>query len=262
MGETEIVIFIGLISLTIVAFVVVTFALVVQYRKRKINYEQERKAMAEIHRTELLNIKMEVQEETMQHIGIEIHDSIAQKLTLASLHLQQTEYENKFKELNGTLILTSSLINETLDDLRLLSRRLLKTDEEQIDIADALKKECERIQQLRICNIHFSSDSFRIHLTTEIAHTVLRIVQEMIQNSLKHAACRNINVNIANKNSPFTLSVSDDGVGFDMRAAGIYSGFGLKNIKKRAGIINAELKITSRPGKGTSLTLILSPENI
>lgn len=262
MGETEIVLFIALISLTIVAFIIVTVALVFQYRKRKIGYEHEKKITNEIHRTELLNIKMEVQEETMQHIGIEIHDSIAQKLTLASLHLQQTEYENKYQELNSTLILSSSLINESLDDLRLLSHRLLKPIEEQIDIVYALKTECERVKQLQICNVHFQSDSFVITLTTEIAHTILRIVQELIQNSLKHAACKNMHVNIQNKNSDLTLLVSDDGAGFNLHTIKNGNGFGLQNIKKRAAIIGAVLDVASEPGKGTYMKLILSQTNM
>lgn len=258
MGETEIIIFIALISLTIVAFIIVIVALVLQYRKRKVVYEHEKQLTDELHKAELLNIKMEVQEETMQRIGIEIHDSISQKLTLASLHLQQTEYENKYQELNNTLILGSSLINESLDELRLLSRRLLKQPGEQIDIVNILTLECQRVLQLHICYISIQSDCSSISMDTEIAHTILRIVQELIQNCLKHAACRKILIDIQNKDTPFTLALSDDGVGFNMAAAEKGSGIGLKSIKKRAGIIGAAIIVASEPGKGTHIKLTLS----
>jgi signal transduction histidine kinase len=257
MGETEIIVFIALISLTILAFVIVTVALVFQYRKRKIIYEHEKKVADELHKAELLNVKMEVQEETMQHIGIEIHDSVAQKLTLASLHLQQTEYENKFQELNHTLILSSNLINESLDDLRLLSRRLLKQAEEQIDVVYTLQTECDRVAQLKICNVNFNSDCSGISMNTAVVHTLLRIVQELIQNSLKHSGCKHICVSIQNKDMPFTLKVSDDGKGYDMENAGKSAGVGLKNIQKRAGIIDGAIEQHSEPGKGTHIKLTL-----
>jgi signal transduction histidine kinase len=258
MGETEIIIFIALVSLAIIAFVVLTIALLLQYRKKKMGYENEKKETEELHKTELLNVKLEVQEETMQHIGTEIHDSIAEKLTLASLHLQHSEYENKYPGLNDVLILTSSLINESLDDLRLLSRRLLKQADEQTDIVLSVQRECNRVAQLKICAVHFTTDCPSINMDTKVANTVLRIVQESIQNSLKHARCKNISITIEKKQVPFVLCISDDGTGFDTEAAGQSQGVGLKNIKKRAGIIGAELLQISTPGKGTSTKVIFT----
>ncbi len=262
MGETEILVFIILISVAILAFVVVTVALVLQYRKRKIIYENDKRIAAEFHNIELMSVKMEVQEETMQHIGIEIHDSIAQKLTLASLHLQKTEYENKYNELNDTLILSSSLINESLDDLRLLSRRLLKRSEEQIDIVNTLQTECKRVAQLKICHVEFQSDCSGLSLNTEIVHTFLRIVQELIQNSLKHSSCKSITVIINNSETNFSLSIKDDGIGFNRNDALTRNGSGLKNIEKRAAIIGAKMMYESIIGKGTQFSFILPYQNL
>jgi signal transduction histidine kinase len=221
-------------------------------------YENEKKETEALHKTELLNVKLEVQEETMHHIGIEIHDSIAEKLTLASLHLQHSEYENKYPELNDILILSSSLINESLDDLRLLSRRLLKQADEQTDIVQSLQRECNRVAQLKICTVHFVADCTSINMDTKVANTLLRIVQESIQNSLKHARCKNISIAIENKQGPFTLCINDDGIGFDTEVAAQSQGIGLKSIKKRTGIIGAELIQISKPGKGTSTKVIFT----
>lgn len=254
MGKTEILAFIVLISVTIFVFFAVIIGMIVQYRRKKISYEHEKKVTDELHKSELLNIKMEVQEETMQQIGIEIHDFIAQKLTLASLRLQQIEYENRYAELNSSLITTSSLINESLDDLRQLSHKLLRNSKEQIDIVDLLKSEYERVKQLGICNIHFKSDCSGLSVTTDAGHTILRIVQEFIQNSLKHSGCKNLQLSIDSSDS-FRLFVSDDGKGFDMNAEMTGGGFGLKNIRKRAGLIHADLVISSQPGSGTSMQL-------
>jgi signal transduction histidine kinase len=260
MGETEIILFTGLITLAIVALIIVTVALVMQYRKRKIMYDNEKRITGELHKNELLNVKVEVQEETMQHIGVEIHDSIAQKLTLVSLHLQQLEYENKHPGIKNVLTESNALINESLNDLRLLSRRLLKQGEEKTDIVACIKRECDRLNQLQLCRMHFTADGTEINMDTQIVHTLLRIVQEALQNSLKHAACKNININITSRHTLFTLVVSDDGRGFNPGSAETGNGIGLKNIKKRAGIIGAVLTHESAPGRGTRVTITL-PQN-
>ena len=262
MGEAEVLIFIILISAAIIAFAIVTVALVLQYRRRKINYEKEKKLAAEFHKAALLNVKMEVQEETMHRIGIEIHDSVAQKLTLASLHLQKTEYESKFSELNQTLLLSSALINESLDELRLLSRKLLNHVAEQVDIVHVLEAECERVQKLGICEVHFETDSTGIMLQSEVVHTVIRIVQELLQNSLRHSSCKNIYVRIQRNESSFILTVKDNGIGFTKSINAARPGVGLKNIRSRAELIGAELIQESTPGKGVFTKLILSEKNL
>jgi signal transduction histidine kinase len=262
MGETEIIIFIALVSLAIIAFVVMTVALLLQYRKKKMAYEHDKQETEALHKTELLNVKLEVQQETMQHIGVEIHDSIAEKLTLASLHLQHTEYLNKYPGLKDMLILSSSLINESLDELRLLSRRLLKHGDGQTDIVQSLQIECNRVAQLKLCAVHFASDCATINLDTKVANTILRIVQESIQNSLKHARCQNISVSIQHKQPPFTLCIQDDGIGFDLDAAALSQGIGLKSIKKRAAIIGANLLHESSPGNGSRIKMIFENKSL
>jgi signal transduction histidine kinase len=159
------------------------------------------------------------------------------------------------------LILTSTLINESLDELRLLSHRLLKQADERTDIVPLLQRESSRIAQLKICSVHFVTDCTSINMDTKLANTLLRIVQESIQNSLKHAQCKNISIGIESKQGPFTLCINDDGIGFDMAAAHQSSGIGLKSIKKRAGIIGAELVQISNPGKGTSTKVIFTQQN-
>jgi signal transduction histidine kinase len=261
MGETEVIVFIALVSLAIIAFVVMTVALLLQYRKKKVSYEHEKVAAEQLHKTELLNVKLEVQQETMQHIGTEIHDSVSEKLTLASLHLQHTEYQNQYPELKDILILSSSLINESLDELRLLSRRLLKQPDGHTDIVQSLQTECNRVAQLKLCAIHFESDCNNISLDTKVANTLLRIVQESIQNSLKHAHCSNISITLQNKQPPFALRISDDGIGFDADTAQASQGFGLKSIKKRAAIIGAQFVQESCPGKGTHIQIVFPQQH-
>jgi signal transduction histidine kinase len=144
-------------------------------------------------------------------------------------------------------------VGESLDDLRLLSHRLLKHKEDETDIVACLGRECERLRLLKVCDISFRSNSSAVFVDTYLVHTALRILQESLQNSLKHSGCRHICISLENRNDKLVLSVKDDGRGFDMKAA--TQGVGLRNIKRRADIIGAWVKQESAPGMGTQLKL-------
>ncbi len=96
MGKAEITIFIILINAILLIFIIGIIIFIFQYRKRKILHQKEKGIMEEKHRIELLNTQLEIQQQTMQFIGREIHDSVTQKLTLASIYTQHLEFENQY----------------------------------------------------------------------------------------------------------------------------------------------------------------------
>src|SRR6185436_9531091 len=100
MGQTEIIIFIVLANIILLIFITGIIVFVFQYRKRKLLHEREKIFLEKQHKLDLLNSQLQVQSQTMQFIGQEIHDSVAQKLTLASIYTQQLEFENADTPLN------------------------------------------------------------------------------------------------------------------------------------------------------------------
>jgi len=257
MGDSEIIIFITFITLISLAFIIVIVMLVLRYRKRKLLYDYEQQLARETHRMELLNVKTEVQSETMHQIGIEIHDSIAQKLTLASLHIQRTEHEYSHLPIRDALLQSSELINESLDDLRLLSRRLQMQIGTQTDLVQNIRAEANKVRQLKICDVLFESDRSSIMVDNQIGLTIQRLVQELIQNSLKHAGCACIHIRLETGDHELKLTVQDDGRGFDYQEMLESPGMGLKNIDKRAAIIGAKIQFDTKPNEGTRFVLIL-----
>lgn len=96
MGKTELYLTIILFNIFFVLFLVAVMIYIRKYKQRKIEYLNEIQLKNEIHQKELLATQLEIQQATMQQIGRELHDNIGQKLTLASLYIQQLLYENKF----------------------------------------------------------------------------------------------------------------------------------------------------------------------
>jgi signal transduction histidine kinase len=248
------------ITIFIIAFIILIIIVVVgivlfinQAKMKNINHLTEKKIMEAKHNNELLASQLEMQLQTMQHIGREIHDNVGQKLTLASLYTQQLSYENKAPQINDKIESISSIINESLQELRRLSKSLTDDNIAEKDFVTLLSEECNKIKELKKCAIQFTTSHKNINLDYQTKNILLRIVQEFFQNSIKHSNCTLINVNLAISNSTVNLLLIDNGVGFDNTIN--YIGIGLKNMAKRVEILNGTFELNSKINKGTSLSL-------
>jgi signal transduction histidine kinase len=260
MGKTEITIFIILANLIILIFISGIIIFILQYRKRKLEYEKEKVRIEEQHRLDMLNSHIVIQQQTMQFIGGEIHDSVAQKLTLASIYSQKLEFENKYPGIADKINAISEIINDSLAELRDLSKTLTDNRIQQTSLTDLLRQECERLNDAGVCKATFVSD-FGNEMSVTVKSFLLRVLQEFIQNSLKHAACNQINIRIEANNDGLSVVASDDGKGFD--SSNIHSkGIGLNNMSRRIRLIGGNFNLESKPGEGTVLRVFIPGQNL
>jgi signal transduction histidine kinase len=254
MEQKEIVVLIfaafAAIALMCIGFVAILFI----HRNRKVNYQNEKKIMSQLHEQILLSTQIEMQTQTMQYIGREIHDNVGQKLTLASLYTQQLAYENKAPQINDKIENISQIINESLTELRQLSKSLTDDSIADNSITDLLQQECNKVNNTKKCSVHFSSHHKNTALPYQTKSILVRIVQEFLQNSIKHAACKNIDVTLNVNDDAVTLKLKDDGKGFDTNTI-TGKGIGLNNMKKRTELIGGHFNFESKAGKGASLTI-------
>lgn len=254
MEQKELTSFIILGNVLLLVFITGILYFIFQYRKRKMLYQQERKLLEDGHRQKLLQSQIDIQQETMQFIGSEIHDSVSQKLTLASLYTSRMEFLNQFPELNTQLQGVSRIINDTLEELRNLSRNLTDRNLQLAPLAEILRMECEQVNETGICTAVLEAPGVFPELPITIKSLVLRIAQEFIQNSLKHAGAKNITIRLSETQNAVTLHMADDGRGFDLQATQS-QGIGLTNMRRRMEKIGAAYHFHSSPGNGTQLQM-------
>lgn len=255
MGETELLLTIVTFNLFFVMFIVAVMIYIRKYKQRKIEYLSEIQIKNEIHQKELLATQLEIQQATMQQIGRELHDNIGQKLTLASLYTQQLLYENKAPEENDRINQVSQIINQSLQDLRSLSKTLTDDNINQKEIVTLIQEEADHANTLQRCKIHFTHNFEYLDLDFVHKNVLLRITQEFIQNSMKHAQCENIFIKLNTcEEILWKLELRDDGIGFNTEEISS-NGIGLTNMKNRAAILGAEFSLDSIRNKGTSLEI-------
>ena len=223
----------------------------------KINISKKEKwELQELHRTELFSNKLEIKQQTLQFIGRELHDNVGQKLTLAAIYAQRMEVANMdhgtIRQLKGI----TKILNDSLDELRDLSRSLADTRFENCTLTQLLTLEAERINATGICKVNMvvSDREFTMNVTAK--NFLLRIIQEFIQNSLKHSHCKKITVTLDHNVSGLMIRVSDDGKGFDPQSIKS-EGIGLNNMERRIKIIGGTFDLQSQPGAGTILNLYI-----
>jgi signal transduction histidine kinase len=240
-----------------VLFVVAVIMYIRKYRQRKKEYLNEIEVKNEIHKRELLATQLEIQQATMQQIGRELHDNIGQKLTLVSLYTQQLLYENKVPEVSETIEQVSQIINQSLQDLRSLSKTLTDDKINQKEIVTLIQEEVDNTNAFKKCRVSFSHNFRQLDLGFVHKNVLLRITQEFIQNSIKHSNCKNIFITLnTSYETLWELNIKDDGIGFDQSKIKS-NGIGLTNMKNRAEIIGADFSLESRENFGTTLNIIL-----
>ncbi|CAA7195648.1 two-component sensor histidine kinase [Chryseobacterium nematophagum] len=261
MGKTELLITIILFNVFFVLFVAAVMVYIRKYKQRKREYLNEIEVKNEIHKRELLTTQLEIQQATMQQIGRELHDNIGQKLTLVSLYTQQLLYENKVPEVNERIEQVSQIINQSLHDLRSLSKTLTDDNINQKGIVTLIEEEVNNTNSFKKCKVSFEHNFQQLDLEFVHKNVLLRITQEFIQNSIKHSQCKNIFINLNTSDEVlWELSIKDDGIGFD-KSKITSNGIGLTNMRNRAEIIGAIFSMDSQINMGTTLNITLKKQS-
>ena len=228
------------------------FAFVLMYRRRQVEFENERLVMEQEFSEELLRTQLELSEQVMRNISEEIHDNIGQTLTVAKLSLNSmsdTDYKEHAKN-------ARELITRSLQDLRNLSKTLNGDYILREGIQNAIAREIDVINSSGELNCIFDGDIPAGWLTPNSEIILFRCVQEALSNALKHAQAKRIKVVAAMMKDLLTLEIKDDGVGFEQTRES-QKGVGMGSMSKRVGMLGGEFTIDSAKGRGTIVSIKL-----
>lgn len=245
-----------LISLVFFLVAVGLIFLVIIHNQRKKLHAKEKLSMNQKFESELLKTQIEVQEQTMQTIAADLHDNIGQLLSLTTLTLSSINLANQQKaekKVNDSL----ALVNKSIQELRELAKLLHGEQIVALGLGHALQQECDWLQRTRTYQLHFNNQLTGLNLNSPNKDLiVLRLLQEIFNNIIKHAQAKHIDVEANLNNGMLQLSVKEDGIGFDYESMKKASpGMGLASLQKRIALINGTINIYSEPKMGTSITI-------
>ena len=202
------------------------------------------------------------QEEERTRLARELHDDTIQAVIALKQRMQLAQKSVKDQTSHRTLGELEALSEQTIENLRRMTRALRPIYLEDLGLVTALEmlaRETSQNAGIRV-DIHKSGEEQRLSREVELA--LYRIAQEALSNVVRHSQARHADVHIGFQDKEISLEVNDNGVGFEMPKSPTDfapSGhFGLLGIRERADLIGARLEVDSAPGKGTRLRVILS----
>jgi PAS domain S-box-containing protein len=194
---------------------------------------------------------IEIKDEEQDKISRELHDTIGTNLGWLKLQAQQLA-KNRTGQ-NAELASLISGIDETIEMTRSISHSLSPIAIEKLDLPAMLGRLIERAAKVTSAAIILKHENLEVDISPRLKFHFFRIVQEALNNALRHANARNISVLCGISRGKLSLCIADDGVGFN--AAQKPTGLGLALIAERVRLLRGTMRIDSAPGEGTEVAI-------
>jgi len=256
MEEREVMFTIGFVTILLLLLLGFLFFFFIKYRARKNTFIEERENMKKDFNQMLLQSQIEVQEDTFSILAKELHDNVGQLLSSSKMLLGITQ--RKMDTIPETLTIAEETLGKAITELRSLSKSLDKEWLQQFDLIDNLTTEIKRINSGLVLEIHFLHEG-KLSLSPEEQIILFRIIQEALQNAIKHSEAKNITINIETHTENIVVEIADDGKGVEENLG---NGLGMRNMKHRTKLLGGNI-IWHNPDKGALITIQLPvKENI
>ncbi len=196
---------------------------------------------------------IDAQEQEITQIGMELHDNVNQILAASLLYLGMAREKIK-KEENASDIITKSeqYIQDAVTEIRRLSHQLSPASVKNISLVQVFESLIETVNVNEQLNIKLEVVPMqRNQLPDELQINLYRILQEQLNNILKHAKASEVIINVTIENQRLKMRIKDNGKGFNPKLH--TEGIGLENIKRRVKVFYGEFMLKAAPGKGCEM---------
>ncbi|WP_428656681.1 sensor histidine kinase [Runella sp.] len=242
--------------LLLILFIVSFFYI---FQKRQLQNRQEKANLHAQYQQEILQSQIEIQNQTLQHISGELHDNLGQLLSVVrfQLNILETQDASTPEEIRQV----NDVVDKTIHELRGLSKSLDGDFVKNFGLAESLSHELTRIGATGRYRTDMLTEGETYRLDGQKEIVLFRVVQEILNNILKHAAAKHIKVQLRYQPQMFILLVQDDGKGFDYEAVLERklenSGAGLRNIQRRTEMLGGTCSFKSGQNQGTIVQIEL-----
>lgn len=241
----------GALVSIILSVAVLVFFIIYRKKRDQLSLEQTR------HQQELLQTRIEIQQQSFENISHELHDNIGQVLSLIKLNLARVSEQTTEYPFHEKLAHTLSLTGRVVTDLRNLAKGLNPDFVQQFGLPECIRFELDRLEYAGEFAIEFKTSGQPNGLEPGKAFVVYRVVQECLNNIIKHVRSGAVHVSLDCTNDTLSISIADNGKGFDLASKKLddaqVKGSGLNNMKKRIEMIGGTFNCESSIGKGTAV---------
>lgn len=215
-------------------------------------------ALAEAEKTRFRDV-METEEKERARIAQELHDGLGQLLSTARLHVAGLEDAVSTEDKPG-VELSLKIIDDACVEVRSISHNMMPSALIRLGLIPAITEVVNNVNAARGIKIDFTNN-IDTSLGRSLDITIYRVVQEILNNMIRHAKASHITMRIEKNSEHLEISMQDNGIGFDTDTLKESKGMGWKNIFSRVSMLDGNIKLESEPEKGTLVYIKLKLKN-
>ncbi|MFK5959300.1 MAG: HAMP domain-containing protein [Lutibacter sp.] len=207
----------------------------------------------EIEKSKSLRSLIDGQETERQRLSRELHDSLGQ--LLIGLKLKYESCLNQLIHKTDSFADLSILFDQTIEETRRISNNLMPATLSEFGLTSSVRNICNEISETTDIHIQYNVEGSRKNLNLEVKIYLFRIIQEGLTNIIKHSKAKNASILLLFEEDIISISIEDDGCGFDQSKTKFVKSNGLNNIKDRVALLSGKLVIISAILKGTKINI-------
>jgi len=227
-----------------------------QYRRRL--WRQEAQTQAQILKQQDIAARavIEAEEAERRRIATDLHDGVGQIMSAAKMNLSAFEGRADFKNEDEKRAFEKiiSLVDIGCKEVREVSHNMMPGALLNNSFAAAVRAFIDKLDDHSL-KVHLYSEGFDESINSNTETVLYRIIQECVNNVIKHSGADTLDISLIKENGEISVTIEDNGKGFDPNSDQYHEGIGLKNIRTRMEYLKGTVDFKSEPGKGTLVAL-------
>lgn len=244
-----------LLIFVVVFLLIVSITVYLWQNRRKIHLE------AKLQREAAKQV-LQAEERERRRIATDLHDGVGQMLSAALLNLNQSLEEMPAgSAIRQSAQKAQALLSESYDEMRSISHQMMPNALLKAGLASSIREFVEKINGPKI-RVQLDVIGLDQRLDEQTETVLYRSIQEAVNNVVKHAHASQLLIQLLKDSDGITVTIEDNGKGFDSRKVSEFTGIGLRNIYSRIALINGTVDIDSTPGKGTLFVIYIPDKEL
>lgn len=237
------------------------FVIIINRRNKQLN-KQRLSTIQKERESQILRAMVKGEEQERVRIARDLHDSLGAVMASAKLRVNTLGHQLPQLKSMDSYHIAEELIDEACHNVREISHDMMPGSLGKYGLQEAIGRMCATIEKSKR-NISVNYIPFGLENLDDdiVATNVLRMVQELLRNVIKHAEATEVIVQLTLEDQQLIITVEDDGKGFDTEDEQFQAGLGLESIQTRALSLHGQLEIQSQPGEGTTFTITIPTSN-
>lgn len=243
----------NMVIIGISVFMILAALLGYSYYRRYMLKQQARLQQAVMHEQELATqAVIEAEEKERKRIAGDLHDGVGQLMSAARMNLSVVANELKFDNDNQRLSFDKalSLVDDSCKEVRAVSHNIMPNALLKTGLASAIRDFVQKIDH-RALEVNLYVDGLNERLSSNTETVLYRVIQECVNNVIKHAGANKLDITLIKDEEGISITIEDNGKGFNTTAVQDDEGIGLKNMQTRIHYLKGTIEWDTAPGKGT-----------